>query len=188
MLRFIFLAFAYALLNACASSSPVTEPAPDTAAVQDSNSTDTAVEIPERALPDDSVYPLLLAEFALRRREYNVALREYAALAPVLRDHGVSAHTTHLSQYLKRDQEALEAAQLWVELDPDNIESNSTLAALLVREGRTVEALPLLARVERAGKSPRFPALLNGFQHLDEQQRAELTKGINELAQNAAGG
>ena len=183
MSRFIFLAFACALLNACASSSPVTGPAPEAAAVPDTNSTDTAVEIPERAFPENSVYPLLLAEFALRRREYNVALREYTALAPALRDPGISAHTTHLSQYLQRDQEALEAAQLWVELAPEDIESNSTLAALLVREGRTVEALPLLARVERAGKSPRFPALLNGFQHLDEQQRAELVKGINGLAQ-----
>ena len=183
MSRFIFLAFACALLNACASSSPVTGPAPEAAAVPDTNSTDTAVEIPERAFPEDSVYPLLLAEFALRRREYNVALREYTALAPALRDPGISAHTTHLSQYLQRDQEALAAAQLWVELAPEDIESNSTLAALLVREGRTVEALPLLARVERAGKSPRFPALLNGFQHLDEQQRAELVKGINDLAQ-----
>ena len=183
MSRFILLAFACALLNACASSSPVTGPAPDAAAVPDTNSTATAVEIPERAFPEDSVYPLLLAEFALRRREYNVALREYTALAPALRDPGISAHTTHLSQYLQRDQEALAAAQLWVELAPEDIESNSTLAALLVREGSTVEALPLLARVERAGKSPRFPALLNGFQHLDEQQRAELVKGINDLAQ-----
>lgn len=183
MPRFIFLAITCALLYACASPSPTSVPAQEDAASQDVASEDTVQEIPERAIPDDSVYPLLVAEFALRRRDYNVALQQYRTLAPQLRDPGISAHTTHLSQYLQREQEALEAAQLWVELAPEDIEANSTLAALLVRDGRTVEALPLLARVERAGKSPRFPALLNGYQQLDNEQRTELTQGINELAQ-----
>lgn len=182
MSRFIIFAISCALLAACAGTAPVTQREPETAPADEAVGGDGTVEIPERAIPQESFYPLLVAEFALRRRAYDVALEQYVALAPALRDPGISAHTTHLSQYLQHEQQALEAAQLWVELAPQNIEANSTLAALLVRQGRTVEALPLLAEVERSGKSPRFPALLNGFQELDEQQRTELVKGINNLA------
>ena len=183
MSRFALLFMSCLLLNACTSPAPITGQPASAAPVTDDLGGAAEVELPERSFPDESIYPLLVAEFALRRRAYDVALKEYTALAPALRDPGVSAHATHLSQYMQRNEEAMEAAQLWVELDPDSIEANSTLATYLVREGRTVEALPLLANVARAGKSPRFPALLNDFQQLDEQQRMELVEGINELAQ-----
>ena len=105
------------LLAACATApAPVTEQAsmePEPVAET------TTIELPERPLPDESVYPQLVAEFALRRREYGVALDEYMTQAPELRDPGVSAHATHLAQFMRREPEALEAAQLWVELEPD---------------------------------------------------------------------
>jgi tetratricopeptide (TPR) repeat protein len=139
-------------------------------------------DIPERRIPDDSVYPLLLAEFAMRRGAYDVALQEYMVQSPILRDPGVSAHTTHISQFLQREEEALEASRLWVELEPDNMEANNTYASLLVRRGQTVEALPYLALVERSSGSANFPVLLNGFNQLDDRQRAALVRGVNELA------
>ena len=139
-------------------------------------------EIPERAIPDESLYPLLVAEFALRRRAYEVALDQYMDQAEILQDHGVSAHTTRLAQFMKREPEALAAAQLWVDLDPDNIEANNTLATLLVRRGRTVEAIPYVAMVARSGADTSFPMLLNGFRQLSPAQQGELVAGINSLA------
>lgn len=137
---------------------------------------------PERAFPNDSLYALLVAEFALRRQAYDVALEKYMEQATVLRDPGVSAHTTHLTQYLQREDEALQSAQLWVELDPDNAEANNTLAGLLAQKGRTVEALPYLVVVERQTGSANFPMLLNGFRQLSDAQRTELVRNINNLA------
>ena len=101
----------------------------------------------------------------------------------MLRDAGVSAHTTHLTQYLRREQEALQASELWVELEPDSAEAQNTYASLLVRQGRTPEALPHLAQVQRLGGEARFPALLTRFESLEPQQQADLVKGINELAE-----
>jgi tetratricopeptide (TPR) repeat protein len=168
------------LVAACASPAPVTDKDSVTQAPVAAES--PATKPAERPFPEDSLYPLLVAEFALRRREYDVALDNYLTQSRVLRDAGVSAHTTHLSQFMKREPEALSASQLWVELDPDNVEANGTLASLLVRQGRTVEALPHLAVVERSGVQANFPTLLNGFNQLNEQQRAKLVGGINELA------
>jgi len=181
VLRLLAIATAYALLTACASPATVLEKDPASAQAPVADKAPVA-KPPERPFPDDSLYPLLVAEFALRRREYDVALNNYLTQSRILRDAGVSAHTTHLTQFMQREPEALSASQLWVELDPDNVEANSTLASLLVRRGRTVEALPHLALAERNGAQANFPSLLNGFSRLDAQQRAKLVSGINELA------
>jgi len=147
MFRFPFMLLVPALLAACAGQpqEPVAS-APVEAVPAE------PAELPERAIPADSLYPLLLAEFALRRRAYDVALDQYMEQAPVLRDPGVSAHTTHLTQFLQREPEALESVELWVELEPDNLEARNTLATLLVRRGRAPEALPHLAVVQRGGQ------------------------------------
>ncbi len=137
---------------------------------------------PERAFPDDSIYPLLLAEFAIRRRAYDVALEQYLAQAPQLRDAGVSAHTAHLAQFMSKEQAALEAVQLWIELEPDNIEANNTLSILLIRQGRAVEALPHMALLASKGEQVNFPVLLSGFKELNPGQLTALAQGINDLA------
>ncbi|MCB1854980.1 MAG: hypothetical protein KDI05_08890, partial [Halieaceae bacterium] len=140
MFRLLFSGLACALLLACASQDQQPAPAAPVAAAPA-----PVPPPPERAIPTDSLYPLLLAEFALRRGAFDVALEQYSAQAPLLRDPGVAAHTTHLAQYLAREKEALAAAQLWVELEPDNLEANNTLAILLIRQGRNVQALPHFA-------------------------------------------
>jgi tetratricopeptide (TPR) repeat protein len=158
---------------------PQSKPEPSGDAAAD---TDSAA-VSERAFPPDSLYPLLVAEFALRQRAYDVALSQYMEQSQLLRDPGLSAHTTHLTQFLQRDEEALQSAQLWVELDPDSIEANHTLAEMLVRRGRNVEAVPLLATVKRQGGNANFPALMNGYGLLGEAQRAELERAITGLSQ-----
>jgi Flp pilus assembly protein TadD len=182
MFRLILLGLAYALVAACASTAPDGDQSsarPDATAASAAEPEPKAVE---RAFPDDSLYPLLVAEFALRRRAYDVALEQYLTQAPLLRDPGVSAHTTHLAQFMSREAEALEAVQLWVELEPDNVEANNTLAILLIRKGRTVEALPHMAQLAKQGEQPNYPALLSRFGELSSPARAELVQGINALA------
>ena len=176
MSRFLIIAYFCALLAACASQSPVKEQVADSEVEPV-----PATEVPERAFPKDSLYALLVAEFALRRQAYDVALDHYMEQAPILRDAGVSAHTTHLTQFLQREEDALEAAQLWVELEPDDAEANNTLAELLARNGRTLEALSHFAVVEQQVGGANFPIVLNGFERLNEDQRAQLAQGISQL-------
>jgi tetratricopeptide (TPR) repeat protein len=174
MSRLFALAIIIALLAACATQTPVPE--------QDVvTKPEPAAKGPERPFPNDSLYALLVAEFALRRQVYDVTLDQYMEQSATLRDPGLSAHTTHLTQFLQREEEALQSAQLWVELDPDNAEANNTLAGLLAQKGRTLEALPYLVVVERQTGSANFPMLLNGFGQLSAEQRAELVQSINKL-------
>ena len=182
MFRIPLTGLACALLLGCASTAPVKTA--DTPVTPEPDSTAAAAKPPERAFPDDSVYPLLLAEFALRRRAYDVALEQYSEQAPRLRDAGVSAHTTHLAQFMGREDAALESVQLWIELEPENIEANNTLSILLIRKGRAAEALPHMALLADKGEEVNFPALLSGFQELAPDQREALVQGINDLARN----
>ncbi|MCB1699359.1 MAG: tetratricopeptide repeat protein [Pseudomonadales bacterium] len=180
MFRLLLIGITCSLLLACASTAPVatTEAAPPPAA----EASTPEKTVPERAFPDDSIYPLLLAEFALRRGAYDVAMTQYLEQAPKLRDAGVSAHATHLAQFTANEEAALEAAQLWIELEPDNIEANSTYAILLIRQGRAIEALPHMAYLAQQGEDVNFPTLLSGYSQLDAQQRDALANGINQLA------
>lgn len=175
MSRLLALALTCALLAGCATQTPVAEQAVDAAP-------EPAEVVPERPFPGDSLYELLVAEFALRRQAYDVTLNSYLKEAPLLRDAGVSAHTTHLAQFMQREGDALESAKLWVELDPQNAEANNTVAGLLAQQGRTLEALPYLEAVERQTGAANFAMLLNGFTQLSEAQRAELVGEIDTLS------
>ena len=84
MFRLLVIAIAFALLTACASTATTKqasaddEPGPGADNSTSARPPEPAVaKPPERPFPDDSLYPLLVAEFALRRRAYYVALDQH---------------------------------------------------------------------------------------------------------------
>ncbi|QFU74811.1 tetratricopeptide repeat protein [Halioglobus maricola] len=173
-----------ALLTACASTSHDEEIAAPAIAVDTPGSAPPEpTPLPERPIPESSVYPLILAEFAMRRGDYNTALDAYLEQARVLNDAGVASHATHLAQYLRRPAQSLEAVQIWLELEPDNVEANNTAATLLAGQQRPLEALPHMAVVARSDVQANFPLLLQGFNQIPPPQQAQLVAGLNELVQ-----
>ena len=144
-------------------------------------------EVTRRPFPDDSLYPLLVAEIALRRRDYHTALRHYMELAPRLRDSEISAQAARLAQYLRQDEEAMAATALWVELEPDNRIARLALANLLARRGMRTEALAQMAVVARAGGAPNFSALARGFEQLGRTDQDQLLAGVDALREEFPG-
>ena len=177
MRRLLITALGFALLSACTSSPPV-PPTEDVVSATDPE----VAEPPERAFPAESIYPLLVAEFAIRRQDYQTALNNYLEQAGILEDSGVSRHTTHLAQFMQNDEQALLSAQLWLEQEPDNLEANNTAATLLARAHRPVEALAHMSLLARAGKQANFPLLLQGFDQIDASEQSQLVQGLNELS------
>ena len=70
MFRLFVLAITSALLVGCAAQVAVSEHDAPT-------EPESAITVRERPFPNDSLYPLLVAEFALRRQAYDVALEQY---------------------------------------------------------------------------------------------------------------
>lgn len=179
----LLIILATLLTSACASQKA---PAPEPVATAPAEAEATPAPVPpapvpERPIPAASVYPLLAAEFALRRRDYETALDLYREQAPLLRDPAVSAHTTRLAQYLQRGEAALESATLWATVAPVDPEARDTLATLLMRAGQSPEALPHLVAVAEARGDARFPALLQGFDDLDDEAKLDLEQSLEEL-------
>ena len=182
--RFCTLGALTLILAACAVSPAQVD---DAVVIDEQATMPPEPPVLERPIPETSVYPLLLAEFALRRRDFDTALSTYLEQAEILRDANVSEHTTHLAQFLQREREAFRAVRLWVELEPDNLEANNTLGTLLARQGRTREALPHFAVVARGGEAARFPLLLNGFKKLTARDQAALDADVRALLDDDLG-
>lgn len=104
-------------------------------------------QLPKLELTRQLLYQFLLAEIASQRGEWTVASQAYLDLAKKTRDPRIASRATEIALYARRSSEALEAAQLWLELDPEAERARQTVAALLVAGGRLEEARPHLRQL-----------------------------------------
>lgn len=100
-----------------------------------------------RGLHGESLYRLLVADFAGRRGDIDLALQGYLEAAREENDPRIAERAARLAVYAGRTDAALEAGRRWAELAPDSREAHSTLARLHLREGNTDDALVHLRRV-----------------------------------------
>jgi len=84
---------------------------------------------------------LLVAEIAGQRGMLKTAVRYYVEAAKLSRDPQIAERAARIAVYARETSKALEAARLWVELSPMNLDARQVLSALLVRNGKTDEAL-----------------------------------------------
>ncbi|MGK0499190.1 MAG: tetratricopeptide (TPR) repeat protein [Oceanicoccus sp.] len=168
------------LLTAC-SGTPIQETA---AVVISDTAPETEVEVvetPDRPFPADSLYDLLVAEFAVRRNRYDLALGNYLQQAHQTQDPGVTARATRLAQFLRADKATLDAAQLWVDLEPENSEAQYTLATMLAKNKRPLEAMTHMTRVLENGGSTNFAAIAASALPLPETSRYAIEQEIEQL-------
>lgn len=162
-----------------------TPPALKATQEQDITATPTSetekVEVPTRPFPIDSLHDLLVAEFALRRKRYDVALGNYLQQAHQTRDTGVTARAARLAQFLQAEKATLDAAQLWVELDPSNTEAQYTAATTLAKNKQPLKALNHMTMVLEQGGKTNFSAIAAGALPLSETKRNTLEAKFDRL-------
>ena len=144
-------------------------------------SEDNEKSLSERQFPKDSLYKLLLAEFALRRNFYPIALSSYLEEARILRDSNLSAHTTRVASFLRERAAAKESAQLWVELNPTDPQANLTLGEILITSGELLDAIPYLAIAATAGKAVNFQELLKQYENLNSGEKMVIEHELKVL-------
>lgn len=140
-------------------------------------------EIPTRPFPADSFHDLLVAEFAVRRSRYDLALGNYLQQAHQTRDIGVTTRATRLAQYLRADKAALDASRLWVELDPDNIEALYTAATLLAKNQRPIEALEYMITVLEKEGNTNFAVIAASTLQLPTTTQTTVAQRFDQLLQ-----
>lgn len=193
-MRILIAGVCLALLAACSqlparsgepAAAPEPQPAPaDASQAQPQPQSEPGPRLPEQELTRQLLYQFLLGEIAGQRGDLDTASAAYLDLARKTRDPRIARRATEIAVFARRSSDALEAAALWLELDPAADRARQTLAALLVNSGRLKEAKPHLEKLiadEGANLSQGFLQLNSLLgRHGDRKAVLELTR---ELAQ-----
>jgi tetratricopeptide (TPR) repeat protein len=148
------------LVSACASAPRAASPgAAASAAPQAGAGAKMAAKAPQKpALPDveltdDLLFRFLVGEVALQRGRPDIAAQTYLDLARSTRDPRVARRAAQIAYETRQIDKAIEAFELWVELEPDSRPAQQMLIALLLNTGRLEEARPWLAKFIAADPS-----------------------------------
>lgn len=114
--------------------------------------------LPNVELSEDILFKLTLAEIALQRGQPHVAVPAFLEVARETRDPRVARRATEVAWSARFLPAALDAATLWLQVDPDSARARQTVIALLVNQSRLDDALPhlqkwLSAEPERVGEN-----------------------------------
>jgi len=99
------------------------------------------LDLPDVNLDSDLLFTLLSGEMAGYRGELGIATAQYLSAAKETRDPRVIQRAVRVASYAKLHKQGLEAAQLWVEIEPKNKAAQLNLATLQLRNGLKTEAL-----------------------------------------------
>lgn len=115
--------------------------------------------VDNRPFEMDTLYSLLVAEFAGERRRFDVMLSNYVQQAETTSDPGVIARATRLARYLNAHPSALQMAELWLEVDPENPEAHYIVTAELIHSNRLLDAMPHATFLLQHGEPTGFDAI-----------------------------
>ncbi|MGH8661431.1 MAG: tetratricopeptide repeat protein [Burkholderiales bacterium] len=152
----IMLLAVCAALAACAQQQPVQDEAPGPDEAQQPRVVITTPAPSQPTLPDvelseELLYKLMLAEVALQRGQPHIAVQTYLELARTTRDPRIAQRATEVAWNARFSSAALEAAGIWLQVDPGSAQARRVIAALLVNHARIADARPHLEKWIAAG-------------------------------------
>lgn len=134
-------------------------------------------EIVPVATPADSggltgpvLFDLLLGELAGQRGQYNLSVKALSRAAFETRDARVAERATQVAVHAKRYADALKTAELWAELQPENLEAREVLGEVLMELGRPEEARAHFERIVAGASANNSNAFLKIAARLSRQQ------------------
>ena len=140
-------------------------------------------DYPVAPFQKDSLYQLLVAEVAGYRQDYETALKMYMEMAEQTRDAGVAARATRLANYLKRHELTLKAAQIWAEVEPDNIDAHRHTADQLMRSGDLEGAVHHMETIMNLGGLANFDVFAYRAANIDAASRDSLLTAMTGLSE-----
>lgn len=131
---------------------------------------------PKTSLSSNEMYLVLVAEVALQRGHYDVAIKNYLQLGEAKHDPRLLERAARIAVYAHDDKHALEAAKQWVELEPNNIDAREVVTAFYIRSGQYDEAqrqLETLLTINKGGNENAF-MLIAGLLGRQQDKQAAL--------------
>lgn len=99
-----------------------------------------------------AIFQVLVAEMALQRGDTGLATKAYSDLSLRTRDPRVLERTVEIAGYARRFDIALEAAKLWLDVEPNSVRAQQMLTSMLILSNRMDELAPTLIRMLEADK------------------------------------
>jgi tetratricopeptide (TPR) repeat protein len=159
-----------------AQSAPQEKPEPGDEAEE------TEAGLPALDLTPKLLYQFLLAEIAGQRGQLGSAAELFRDLARETRDPRIARRATEMALHGRRMDTALQAARIWLEIEPASAQARQTLVSLLAAQGRYDELKTELASLLAADPAQQ-PAQLMRLNRLlarggDRQAVRELVDRI----------
>lgn len=130
--------------------------------------------LPPRDLTGQIIYQTLMGEIAAERGDIRLTLRAYQELSRNTRDPRIARRAAELGLAARQPDYALEAARLWLEIDPQSPAAHQMLAGIYVGLGRLEDATPHVAKLlELEGEN--LPAALMRLNRLFGRSAEKVT-------------
>ncbi|MGB0732871.1 MAG: hypothetical protein ACPGPF_03870, partial [Pontibacterium sp.] len=125
----------------------------------------------------DTINDILVAEIAGQREDFDLALATYMRQAHLTKDAEIAKRATQIAQFLNREDDTLEAVQIWREAAPDEAKPYQIEASIRLFKQQYDQALPLIRKAYndnpkttlqliQAQISAMPPSVLTGFSEL----------------------
>jgi tetratricopeptide (TPR) repeat protein len=168
-------------LAGCATSAPdLSVEAP--VALDDAGIAEAAEARPETPIPDDSLLPLLQAEFALRQRDFDQGLALLSEQAVILEDPALARRALRLAEFVNDTDRAAMMAVRLVELDSDDGAAAAAASGWLSRAGRPVDAVYYAKLAFEHGHPVNVATNLGTYDALDEGSQLAIAEAIRAIA------
>lgn len=82
----------------------------------------------------DAAYDLMVGEIALNQGNTDLAIERYLALSRSQQDPVIAERAVRIAVYGENLEAAIDAAQRWIELEPERIEARQVIAAIYIRQ------------------------------------------------------
>src|SRR3990167_828288 len=167
-------------VQGCSSLKHTDSAAPEPAPVAE---TPAAPAPPARSFEKETLYELLLAEFAGKRNRADVALGKYLKQAHETRDPQVVERAAYIARYLGAHQATLDAAMLWIEIEPENPAPRELAATELLRFGKVDEAMGQIDLLMGLNGTVNFEFLLQATRSSNVETRNRVLQKLTEYTQ-----
>ena len=173
ILRLIPL-FLLVLMTGCASLSPH---APDTTTARSSGTSESVSEqanLPSVEMDGTMLFRLLTADMAVQHQQFALAANLYLLVAEETNDPRLAEQATRMALISRRDQDALVAARLWLDLVPDSRDALEGIISAEIRNGNEQDVQEhlerLLASSDSGDREQDYNLIISLLQHGRDSQ------------------
>jgi len=130
----------------------------------------------------ETLYLLLSAEIAAQRGRYDVTLVNYLRAAQQSKDEKVIERAMRIAQSLNGDNAQKQLAELWLDIDPDNLQALRVSAIQAVKRNELEAALGYMEQILDQGEDADFDSLAAMAGNLPPEQQQELLALYEKMA------